>query len=423
MNLKNLLPIFFIFLFACNGGTNTSKTADSTQTSRPLGAGAEIRRDIFTGKFLWVAATEDFNQKFNAPPGSIVLIPAAFDWIGIAGKMDGITFVTEGQSVGSHINFEGAEITNSKIIANQTPGVPYGLKLTDAKAFGLSLEYSGDFELAGVNVDGSYMGIHVGTDPKKTYKLDHENIKIHDCIFQNTYLEAMYIGQDQLGGPFINGDIRNNVIRNAGNDGIQCRNGSFIIEDNDIDGTGAVSGGQSLDHAHGILNGGNTKDAVIRRNKLRNVKGFGVFTNGYGNITISDNNIECGISGIFTKNFEFPDEDLQKVGFQKLNIFNNTVKAANGKRIEAYYKSNGCPVSVNEYDNTGTGADSYMAGITVTHDKGPTPPTPPKPTPAGVFIVIHVYSDKTISTAKAINKKKVLIANVQVNEDGTVQKQ
>lgn len=425
MKIKNLLPLFFVFLFACNGGTNnTSATADSTQTTRPLGAPAEIRKDIFTGSFLWVAPGEDFNKKFNAPPGTVVLIPAKFDWIGISGTMDGITFVTQGQSVGSHIKFDNAVITNSKIIATGTPGVPYGLKLSNPKEFGLNLEYSGDFELAGVNVDGSYMGIHVGTDPKKTYQFDYENIKIHDCIFQNTILEALYIGQDQLGGPFINGDIRNNVIRNAGNDGIQCRNGSFVIEENDIDGTGAVSGSQTLDHAHGILNGGNTRDAVIRNNKLRNVRGYGIFTNGYGNITISGNDIESGISGIFTKNFEFPGEDLQKVGFQKLNIFNNTIKNKGGKRIEAYNRPGSCPVSINEYDNTGSTPDAYMPGIAVTHDKQPSPDNPPPaPEPAGVFLVIHVYSDKTVSTAKAVNKKKKLIANVQVNEDGTVEKQ
>jgi hypothetical protein len=52
----------------------------------------------------------------------------------------------------------------------------------------------------------------------------------------------------------------------------------------------------------------------------------------------------------------------------------------------------------------------------------PAPPAPPKPAPT-LLLTIHVYTDKTTSTAKSINKKKTLLADIRVYEDGSIQKQ
>jgi hypothetical protein len=167
------------------------------------------------------------------------------------------------------------------------------------------------------------------------------------------------------------------IVRDAGADGIQCRNGYFEVYDCDLDGVGL--NGDSI-NAQGILFGGNTNGGIAKRNIMANVGGFGIFCNGWGDFEFACNLITCNTSGIFTKNYEY-DQDLQGVGFQNINEHDNTINAANGIAFEHYYRSHmdvygtagpNKPVTVHATNNRTAGTSNIQPGaVFVPSNNGP----------------------------------------------------
>jgi hypothetical protein len=114
------------------------------------------------------------------------------------------------------------------------------------------------------------------------------------------------------------------------------------VPTNDIDSVG-LGGNDS--HAQGILFGGNTKNGIAIGNTLRHVAGYGIFVNGFGDFVFENNSIQSNSSGIFTKNHE-PEQDLQKVGYQRFILRKNKIVAKNGKPVESYFRQGSIPSTV-----------------------------------------------------------------------------
>lgn len=334
------------------------------------------RRDIFKpNQPFAMGAEQDFNKVYGLNPGDQVELADGMEYLYI-GRLNGITFVApQTVEIGS-ITFPGTCIS-PKLIGSLINNFPT-IRLTKKDRFGVGWEAVGDMEIANVHSIGQQQGIQVLTKPENTYPLSYQNIYIHHCLIEDTAFEAMYLGHYIAGSPaWISGRVENNVIKRAGNDGIQCRNGYFAVTGNHLEEIG-LGGNDS--HSQGILFGGNTKNGVARGNTLKGVRGYGIFANGFGDFIFESNNIQSASSGVFTKNHE-PQEDIQKVGYQRFAVVGNTIEAGNGKSIESYYQNTGIPSTVIYQDNITAQKPYIEPGVTfvqvVPADPIVTPPTTP----------------------------------------------
>lgn len=302
-------------------------------TPPPSGA---VRSDIFVpGNDYYFGDGVNFNSTYGLNPGDTVLIPA-----GTYGSIDimqatGITFKNSGgvASMG-HFNL-GPMVKDCKILGNGHGPTTYGIKTTSSSNFGLGLSCTGNIEVAWVESDGNILGIQLVGQTGVTYAVNAQNLHLHDCKVSNSIQEAVYLGYYIVGGIYMTALVERIIVRDAGADGIQCRNGYFEVYDCDLDGVGL--NGDSI-NAQGILFGGNTNGGKAKRNVMTNVGGYGIFCNGWGTFEFSCNLITCNTSGIFTKNYEY-DQDLQNVGFQNIMEHDNTINSLNGIAFEHYYHS------------------------------------------------------------------------------------
>jgi cell fate (sporulation/competence/biofilm development) regulator YmcA (YheA/YmcA/DUF963 family) len=298
--------------------------------------------------------TCDFMKEHNLNRGDTVVISQGTYGHTVISNCFGITFQNEGQVVfNGGFNFEMPSSDN-KLIGNGTPGIKYGILIKNTEYFAGRWYAWGNMEIAFVAVKKAQMGFQVKTEPDWDYKKQPTRISIHDLLIEDVEQEMLYIGSDNLGGSYITGDIRRVTGRRSGRDGIQVRNGNFVIEDNDLKDVGLNN---EAGHQHGILIGGNSNGGTIRKNKVENAVGYGIFVNGFGNIFIECNEIiNSGNSAVFTKNYE-KYEDLQKTGYQKFYIRNNTLHSRNPRTIEMYYDGNNglrgeAVISNNRVNNT-----------------------------------------------------------------------
>jgi hypothetical protein len=326
-------------------------------------------RDILVpGKDNWFQ-NYDFNAKYGLKPGDTVILKGNYGDID-ARNINGITFLCEGPvSINSFTLYPGARDVN--LIGDKSSP----LKVSGTR-FGIKWDSVGKMILQNIHVDGNPTGFKITHDPGVIYPLDFVELEMDNCSAGNIKLEGYYIGANKLGGPFIKGKITNSKAFNCGWDGIQVRNGSFTIEDCEVDNVGLVFAGGDPAGAgqdHGILVGGNTKDSVIRRCKTSRVSGFGIFNNGFGNHIIEDNEIESKGVGIFVSNHGF-NSDLQKVGIQVFNIHRNKITSESGINLRAYKNNDTVKMTINYSDG---GKTDVQAGINFNQDKPPVeePPT------------------------------------------------
>lgn len=360
-----------------------------------------IRTDIFRkGQPFAMGADQDFNKEFGLAPGDAVQLADGMEYIDI-GRLNGITFFSETPVEIGSITFHGACFSPRLI------GKDNSIKLVKADRFGCMWEAVGTMEIAGVHAAGCLQGFQVLSKPENAakYIANVQNIYIHDCLVEDSAYEALYLGHYIAGSPcWINGKVERVVVRRAGNDGIQCRNGYFEVLNNTLEDIG-LGGNDS--HAQGILFGGNTKNGIARGNKLARVAGYGIFANGFGDFLFEDNQIQSASSCVFTKNHE-PEQDLQKVGYQKFTVKNNTLLPGNGKPVEAYYKTGSVPSTVIYQGNSATGTPYIEQGVTfVTVIPSEPVPVPQVPAPAKKLLwtaykvmdgkrkYYNVYSDHT----------------------------
>lgn len=373
-----------------------------------------------TGDFWY--NSNDFNQAFGLNPGDTVVLKAGtYGHIDIT-KIDGITFINEGQVIIDSWNFnESAK--NVRLLGNGTASIKYGIKINGSTNFATRWYATGNLEIANIEVAGSRMGFQVKGEPGVTYATNNQKLWIHDCYLHDTYYEAFYIGSDELGGPWIDSRIENNIVKNIGRDGIQTRNGYFEILNNTIDQIGLNN---NSGHTHAILVGGNTKNSIIRGNTVSNTPyGFGVFINGYGTHTVECNTISSGLAAVFTKNYE-NQEDLQHVGYQTFDVRNNTLSSSANKSVESYYVNNGIKVSLN-YTGNKTANPTYIEpGIIITQSNngstvvpvcGTVTPAPtPTPTPTNQSPTVNAGADKTI----ILPTNSITLSGTASDPDGSI---
>lgn len=362
-----------------------------------LFASAKIRTDIFKPNtpYTYENPGQDFNKKHSLSVGDTVLLPKGYyDWISIY-QATGITFLGEDGAIVGEMNF--GEMSSDIVIVN----ILFNNHSTNHKHL-VQIHASGIVKVINCHFLNGQVGIHVAKTPTEKTAKKTVDLLIEGCNFRGSGQEAIYVGHDLLGGPFINGVIRNNVLRNITNDGIQIRNGSFLVEGNDLDSIGM---GGSEGHAHGIPIGGNTKGAIVRNNKLRNVGYYGIFCNGYGDFLFENNDVESKSSAIIVNNGYSKTQDLQKVGYQKFTVKNNRLKAANSYSLEAYYSKAFCPQTIYWSNNTEINCKYFLrsGGDTPEFLVDTTPPPPPpvdNSNPVIAKYLVEVYKDGTIKTTK-----------------------
>lgn len=311
----------------------------------------------------------DFNEKYGIQPGDTVVLEGDYGDIDFK-KIIGVTFVNRGQvTIRSITIYPGGGARDIQVLGNQDPAIKYGIRCISPNGrFAMNFQSVGLMTFRGISTDGNQVGFKIVHAQGITYPLSTVDLTIEDCMVSNCSLEAMYIGADHLTGPFISGGIRRNVVQNAGWDAIQCRVGEFIIEDNVCDQIGLK---KAAGQDHGILIGGNTKSSIIRRNKLTNVSGYGIFNNGFGEQIIECNDLQCGGDGIMVQNYSAAT-DTQKVGYQKFHILNNTIKQGTSYAVRAY-RNNTMPISVVYQGNKTSGQFQAQPGVVVTQgSNGPT---------------------------------------------------
>jgi hypothetical protein len=298
-----------------------------------------------------------FNTQYGVNPGDTVVLRAGtYGHIDIT-NISGVTFINEGQVLVDSWNFNNGAI-NVKILGNGTAGIKYGIRFIGRANFASRCYATGDIEFGWLEVAGNLMGFQVKTDPGVGYPLNYQRVLAHDLYIHDTGQEAIYFGSDNLGGPQINGRIWNVKTERTGRDGIQTRNGTFIIEDCEVISPGLAG---DNNHNHGFLIGGNTKNGTIRRCIGRNIPNFGIFCNGYGEILIECNDIQSGNSALFTKNTEYW-EDLQKVGYQNFTVRNNIFTSV--RSIEMGSNNANIAVRGNVTNNKCSGSVGVAGGIT-----------------------------------------------------------
>jgi hypothetical protein len=354
-----------------------------------------IRRDIFThsGDYYFPM---DFNEYFQLMPGDIVIVPAGKYGSLEIFKANGITFINEGgQAEFKFISFyQGTQ--NMAVLGNGSPGTQFGFKCYSPNHFGGLFETVNRLVLQNIHVEGTTMGFQVLTKPGASYPGNEQILNIENCLIEKVKDEGLYLGADALGGPWIVGNIRNNVLRNCGRDGIQVRNGFFNVENNVIEGTG---GNGEEWHSHGILFGGNSNGGICKNNKVSGVGGIGLFINGMGDFQIQGNSFQSQGSAVFINNYA-DKEDLQRVGFQRVTIKGNKLVEGNGKSLEVLRDPAKAPQQVDFYYNEYSGHLEVQPGVVFNH--AAQIPDPVEPVPVKLLWTAiknkrkyNVYSDNT----------------------------
>lgn len=328
---------------------------------------------IANGDF-W-GASIDFNASKGVAPGDTVILKGNYGHIEF-GKINGVTFLNDGPVTIKSMNIYagGRDI---KLLGNGTAGLERGIKIQGTN-FGINWEAVGSLEIGYVEIIGNAMGIKVSTQPNVSYPLDYQSLYIHHCKIQGVGQEGMYLGRDELGGPFITGKVIQNSVSDCGRDGIQVRNGVFEVNYNSVTNVGL--NGEGI-HDEAILFGGNSKGGICKGNIIQMVPGNGIFCNGAGEFFFVQNTMNVKGPGIFTKS-PIVAEDLQKLGYQHITIQGNTITSASGIALQSY-KENAVPTTIKYYQNATTGRTEVMPGITFTTDV-PVPNPPPAP------IALHV---------------------------------
>lgn len=335
------------------------------------GPGGAVRDDIFTpGNSYYFGITDDFNAIYDLNPGDTVLIPAGtYPSIDVL-NATGITFKNSGGLVTvGHFNL-GPKCKDCKILGNGYGGVTYGIRAVNASNFGFGLSCTGNIEVAWVESIGNVIGIQLVGEDGPAYAVNVQNLHLHDCRIQEAQFESVYLGYYIVGGIYMTALVERIDIVDSGSDGIQCRNGYFEIYDCTGNGIG-LTGDSS--NAQFILFGGNTNGGIAKRNYGRNVHGYGIFCNGWGDFLFECNDIESAASSIFTKNYEYA-QDLQGVGHQTITERNNTLVSTSGVAFEHYYHDHVAagvsgpdkPVTVTALNNRTAGTPNIESGASFT---------------------------------------------------------
>lgn len=336
---------------------------------------AGVRRyNVFTtaGDKYWAGI--NFMTNFGLNPGDTVVIPSgiAFGHVELMDVND-IVFINEGPIQATIKSFNiyrstarpGVPATvaqHAQVLGSGNPALQYGLKISGTN-FAINWEAVGNLVFRRVEIGpGNAMGIKISTVPGLSYPLNYQNLIIEDCYIHDVGQEAMYIGRDELGGPYIFPTIKRNKIRRSGRDGIQVRNAkNIVIEANDVDTVGTAG---HVDHDHGILIGGNSYGGSVIFNKVDHVPGYAMFFNGYGTYEIACNDFKSNGPTMFGKNYPTFEDHLDS-NSQKYIIHDN-ILAGNALALQAYDNNNEVTLTIQYFNNKTSGGTDVQAGIIFT---------------------------------------------------------
>jgi hypothetical protein len=344
------------------------------------------RNDIFkpgtkaNPTWYYAPSGEDFMSKWGLLPGDTVAFKIGANGedymnnvdLGNA-KVNGITFINDASNTKP---FQlgwfgmGANCMNVSFMGNGSKSVQYGFNLFDPLHMALSWQCVGNLEAAWFTVDGAGMGAQLVAIPGVVYPVNYQKFYLHDVEIRNVKQEAVYVGYVHY-DPDVLMDFtaRRIKIRNSGRDGIQTRNTSkTLIEDNDIDSVGML---HDYGHDHGILLGDNIDGAVVRNNVLKNVQGIGIWADGWGTVNMECNTIQAVNWGIMTRNIAVlngENTDPQNIGYVHYTLKNNTITPGNGVTMESYFDGQGKTATIEAYNNQCPDKFNLASGITFLHN-------------------------------------------------------
>lgn len=256
------------------------------------------------------------------------------------------------KSTGSFgVKFKGSKYF--KFLGDGGGDSKYGIVITTAKSFYLSMEYfTTDFEIAYVEIAGNtpndlhgseagfagigvktspYVACGTFTDPSRTAWI-MENVSLHDNYIHDTGGEGMYIGhgfykgRQEAGCPsktyshsIQNLRVFNNIIENTGYDGIQIKNADRDVEiyNNVISGYGLRNENA---HNEGLFLGEGVTGKLYN-NIVMNGTGHGIQFQGMGNNDIYGNVVyNSGGYGFYGAHGNF----VVRIPGGYFNIMNNT---------------------------------------------------------------------------------------------------
>lgn len=352
-----------------------------------------------------------YKPKTDLQPGDVVEMEGDYAYInldGISGTADNpIVFKPKGKvRIGTNNSYSSI-LTNCHYILFDgiTDADKYGFYSGGTKdklsTQGFGFATSDNIEIRGVEIAFSQVGFFAAP-MAGTY----QNIKIHDCYIHDLdnpseggRAECFYIGRTSTastttGGNFKNVEIYNNRLENLSGDGIQIAlTENVYIHDNVINGYGKANLEQQRS---GIIVGGCTSGRV-ENNTVSNGTGSPFQCFGGGDVYFINNTAtNCGTSA---NEDGFYMAGLCKDGPLRVHLIGNKID----KVARTLVRTEGANVSIVE--NTGNSWN---------------PPAPPPPPTKTLLLTIHVYSDKTVSTAKSVNSKKTLVTNVKVYSDGSI---
>lgn len=370
----------------------TVNAAEEITCDCPPGSGERRTNVITPGSYVISDGADDFMVDYNLDPcDTVVLAAGTYNEFDIT-NINCIVFINDGQVILNNFNLQNGA-TNVQLLGNGTPGLAYGIQInahTDLR-FGIHWFATGTLRIQNVEIYNTTIGIQVKTSPEETYPLDYQTIVIDSCYIHDVTLEAIYLGSDELGGPFMDSSkVFDCVIYNSGNDGIQTRNGYFEIYNNDLDNI-AINPAFPYDIC-GILVGGNTTGSKIWGNTVGEVPGNALFINGWGTHEVYCNSFESVEAAIFISN-AVEQEDMQSVGFSFYDIHDNILTSntdnyalsyifeTNGKEMDIEYINNKTSDGVNQ-DGTPTSFTNTNNNNSVVPDcEGEEEPDPPAETP------------------------------------------
>jgi hypothetical protein len=403
-----------IFFLVCL----TSLLVSFTSSVRP--PHRTYRNDIFIPgtkeKPTWYYAPtgEDFMAKWGLLPGDTIAFKIGPNGEDLMNNVDlsmtnvnGITFINDSSNKKDFLLGWfglGRNCQDVKFMGNGSKYVYYGFTLWEPKNIGLSWSCVGNSEAAYFLSNGNAMGVQLVAIPGVVYPLNYQKFHLHNATIKNSNQEAVYIGYAHYNGSVLIDFTGDSItVRNAGRDGIQTRNTSkTLIENNDIDSVGML---HDSGHDHGILLGDNINGAIVRNNKLRNVQGIGIWNDGWGDFFYECNNIQSVWWGMMTRNIAVlngENTDPQNIGYVHHVLKNNTFAPGNGITVESYFDGAGKTNTIEAYNNQCPDVFKLVAGITFLHSNN-TPATITQcATSKPVILPVHLESFTASRKQRAI---------------------
>lgn len=270
----------------------------------PTQAGVAIDNNITAATVMTWSTTDHFNDQSTdfAHNGKIIKVPAGtYGYLDI-GMGEDITFVCgeDGPAHFDYCNFREA-VLHCTIIGH--PARTRTLKIHNVGGylpgggfFGIGCFATGNLRFENGEIYDVKQGIQVKTVsdllfyPYDLSRTNYQNVIIRDFKIKNTSEEGLYIGSD-VPAPLIpiTWDISDIDFVDLGKDAVQVRNGSGEVKRitaTKEDGDWSVGNIEDGINGHFLAFGTTSDGCVFEDCNAEDVFGNGLFSNGYGDVTL-----------------------------------------------------------------------------------------------------------------------------------------